>query len=229
MREACHSQQHDRFPLGPYFGGQGKASWRDRKYISLIPSVQSLGSKADLFLDEHTHSICASYVPIEGLIRGNWPETIESRTTKHRRSSPLQVLSTDSRCDILDIIRNKRRWCCPNCLKLRSRESVFIDQSHQKFQNTIWSKVNWKGILAKSLKIFFVSEAFFWKPAPGNHSGMYFTEKVGEYSSQYQEHEIGLQREIKSTRYAPGSLNSKKQAIADSARVMIWSSCACGS
>ena len=128
--EACHSQQHDRFPLGPLFGGPGKVSWRDRRYISLIPSVQSLRSKAEQFirfLDKATHSICASYVPIEGLIRVHKSEAIKSRTTKHRRSSPLQVLSTDSRCGILNIIRNKRRWCCPNCLKLRSRESVFTD------------------------------------------------------------------------------------------------------
>ena len=186
MREACHSQQHDRFPLGPWFGGPGKVSWRDGRYISLILSVRGLGGKGEQFirfLDKHTHSIRTSYVPIEGLTRVHKSEAIKSRTTKHRWSSPLQVLSTDSCCNILDIIRNKRWWCCPNCLKSRSRESVFIDQSHRKFRNTIWSKVNWNGILAKSLKIFLASEASFWKPAPGNHPGMYFTEKVGEYSS----------------------------------------------
>ena len=113
---------------------------------------------------------------------------------------------------------------------VESRVSLYYLESSE-FRNTIWSKVNWNGILTKSFKIFLASEASFWKPAPGNHSGMYFTdsEQVGKYSSQYQEREVDLQREIKSTRYAPGSLNFEKREIVDSARLMIGSHCSCGS
>ena len=108
---------------------------------------------------------------------------------------------------------------------VESRVSFYCLESSE-FRNTIWSKVNWNGILTKSFKIFLVSEASLWKSAPGTHSGTYFTdsEQVGGYLSQYQEREVDVQREIKSTRYAPGSLNFEKRAIADSARVMIGSS-----
>jgi hypothetical protein len=83
-----------------------------------------------------------------------------------------------------------------------------------------------------SFKDLFASDATLLKPAPGSQPGMYFTEQVGEYSSRYQGREIDqfdLQSGMKSTRYAPGSLNSEKRPTADSASAMIGSPCSCTS
>ena len=83
-----------------------------------------------------------------------------------------------------------------------------------------------------SFKDLFASDAALWKPAPGSQPGTNFTEQVGESSSRYQGREIDqfdLQSGIKSTRYAPGSLNAEKRPTADSASVMMGSPCSCTS
>src|SRR5579863_6785472 len=105
---------------------------------------------------------------------------MEWRTSKQRRSRPLQVLSAELGRNILDIIDDNRRWRRPKRLKSWNRESVSIAYRHQKIQNTIWSKVNWNGISTRFAKDLFASEASFLKPAPGSQSGTYFTGRVGK-------------------------------------------------